>query len=155
MKKSHIFLSLLVIILCGCHTFKLTTQNFQPKGKRLAIISGLENDTNMMLAHYMSEAFVQYSTFEIIPQERIAKLVKGYPYDIKGPYSSAYMEIDFDFSLTDVEQLHRIQKKLGADYLYVLWSPITISHNNGMNYTIPVASQRLVGENSIALPGAL
>ena len=47
---------------------------------------------------------------------------------VKGPYKSAYFEIDVDYGKTDMARVKELQQHLGVDYLYVLWAPATVSH---------------------------
>jgi hypothetical protein len=49
---------------------------------------------------------------------------------VKGPYKSAYFEIDVDYAKTDMARVKELQQHLGVDYVYVLWAPATVSHGN-------------------------
>jgi hypothetical protein len=59
-------------------------------------------------------------------QAQIAQALKPYPQLIKGPYRSAYFEIDVDWGITDKQKLAAIQRVLGVDYLYVMWAPTAV-----------------------------
>jgi hypothetical protein len=122
-----------VCVLSACATFTPTSPNFKAKGKTLAVISGLENGANLQLAHYMTGALTENSQFKLISQKKIAELVRDYPFDIQGPYKAAYFDIEVDYSRTDVEKLKSIQKKLGVDYLYVMWAPSSTTYNSRTN----------------------
>jgi hypothetical protein len=128
-----ILLLLVALALTACATFRPTTPNYQAKGKTMAIISGLENGANLQLAHYMTVSMAEFSKFQMVPQKKIAELVRDYPFDIHGPYKAAYFDIEEDYSRTDVEKIRNIQKKLGVDYLYVLWAPSSTTYNARSN----------------------
>lgn len=134
--------SLLLLGGCARSTFKPLTADFHAKpGSSLAVISGLEGGENLLLCHYLSEELKEWSTYRIVSQKAIVKKIKGYPYNIQGPYRSAYFEIEMDFTKTDTAKLRRIQKKLGVDYLYVLWAPMATSITNTNHHTVHVVTQ--------------
>ncbi|HEU4502992.1 MAG TPA: hypothetical protein VFR82_15185, partial [Nitrospira sp.] len=56
--------------------------------------------------------------------------VPDYPQLVKGPYKSAYFEIDVDFSKTDMVRVKELQRHLAVDYVYMLWAPATVSHGH-------------------------
>jgi hypothetical protein len=144
MKKYIVILLALLLPCGGCarSTFKPLTADFHAKqGSSIAVISGLEHDGNLLLCHYLSEELKNYSTYRVVSQKAIAQKVKGYPFDIQGPYKSAYFEIEMDFTKTDTVKLSRIQKQLGVDYLFVLWAPIAVSMNSNSNNTVHVVTQ--------------
>ena len=144
MKKYVVILLALLFSLGGCarSTFKPLTADFHAKqGSSIAVISGLEHDGNLLLCHYQSEELKNYSTYRVVSQKAIAKKVKGYPYDIQGPYKSAYFEIEMDFTKMDTEKIKRIQRKLGVDYLYVLWAPVATTKGNTNHHTVHVVTQ--------------
>jgi hypothetical protein len=117
----------------ACSTFAPISPNFQAKGKTLAVISGLESGVNVQLAHYMTVALAESSRFHLVPQNKIAGVVRDYPFDIQGPYKAAYFDIEVDYSRTDVENIKSIQKQLGVDYLYVMWAPSSTTYNSRAN----------------------
>lgn len=131
LKKRVILLFLAACILplfsCapGYGRFKLTDKDFRPRGKSLAVLSGLDNDANVILSEYMAEAFKNRSTFQVLSGQEIKRVMPDYPINIKGPYKNAYFSFDVDYARTDVKKLKSIQQKLGVDYLYVLWAPST------------------------------
>jgi hypothetical protein len=65
------------------------------------------------------------SRFQLVPQKQVAQAIPNYPQLIKGPYDSAYFEIDVNYARTDVAKVKEVQKHVRADYLYVLWAPAT------------------------------
>ena len=60
----------------------------------------------------------------------MAQAVPNYPQLVKGPYRSAYFDIDVDYGKTDIARVKELQQHLRVDYLYVLWAPATVSHGN-------------------------
>jgi hypothetical protein len=130
----RVFLLILAAFaLSACSTFSPISDNFQAKGKTLAVISGLESGENIQLAQYMTVALAENSRFQLVPQKRIAAIIRDYPFDIQGPYKAAYFDIEEDFSRTDIEKIKSIQKNLGVDYLYVLWAPSSTTYNSRAN----------------------
>jgi hypothetical protein len=117
----------------ACSTFSPTSPNFKAKGNTLAVISGLESEVNVQLAHYLTLALDENSLFQLVPQKKIARIVRDYPFDIQGPYKAAYFDVEVDYSRTDVEKIKSIQKKLGVDYLYVMWAPSSTTYNSRAN----------------------
>ena len=120
----------LALIMSGCSTFHLTQEPFQPKGKKLAVISGLTNASSLDVAKALSEELGKTSRFHVLSQRQIAQAVPDYPQLVKGPYKSAYFEIDVDFSKTDMARVKELQRHLAVDYVYMLWAPATVSHGN-------------------------
>ena len=99
------------------------------EGASIAVICGIAEETNVKMASYISESLSEVSRFHVLSQKSIASKIKGYPVRIHGPYADVYFEIETDFSKTDREKLSKIQKKLGVDYLYVIWAPFSESIN--------------------------
>ena len=64
----------------------------------------------------------------MLSQQQVAQAIPHYPQMVKGPYKSAYFEIDVDYGKTDMARVKELQQHLGVDYLYVLWAPATVSH---------------------------
>lgn len=121
------------LTVSACSTFSPTSPNFKAKGNTLAVISGLESEVNVQLAHYLTLALDENSRFQLVPQKKIATIVRDYPFDIQGPYKAAYFDVEVDYSRTDVEKIKSIQKKLGVDYLYVMWAPSSTTYNSRAN----------------------
>lgn len=120
----------LALIISGCATFHLTQEPFQAKGKKLAVVSGLTNASSLGVAQALGEELEKASRFHVLSQRQIAQAVPDYPQLVKGPYKSAYFEIDVDFSKTDMARVKELQRHLAVDYVYVLWAPATVSHGN-------------------------
>lgn len=116
------------LVLSGCATFHLTQEPFQPKGKKLAVISGLTNASSLSVAQALGDELGKTSRFQILSQKQVAQAIPNYPQLVKGPYKSAYFEIDVDYAKTDVARVKELQHHLGVDYVYVLWAPATVSH---------------------------
>jgi hypothetical protein len=117
---------ILTLWVSGCATFHLTQEPFQPKGKKLAVLAGLTNPSSLQAAQALADAIGQTSQFQVMPQKHISQVLPNYPQLIKGPYTSAYFEIDVDYDKTDVGRVKEIQKQLGTEYLYVLWAPTSV-----------------------------
>src|SRR3990170_7236689 len=143
--------SILFIVLSlfvgACSAFNLVDQNFRPKGRTLAVISGLNNDPNILAAQHMTEALRKNSRFQVMSQKQVVQSVSNYPQNIKGPYRSAYFEIEKDYSNTDIKKLRQIQQQLGVDYLYVMWTP-TATVMNDKIYTYHIITQLFEGSSS-------
>ena len=120
----------LIVALSGCSTFHLTQETFQPKGKKLAVIAGMTNDSSLSIAKSLGDELGQTSMFQVLSQKQIAQAIPNYPQLVKGPYKSAYFEIDVDYAKTDMARVKELQQHLGVDYVYVLWAPATVSHGN-------------------------
>lgn len=116
------------LVLSGCATFHLTQEPFQPKGKKLAVISGLTNASSLSVAQALGDELGKTSRFQILSQKQVAQAIPNYPQLVKGPYKSAFFEIDVDYAKTDVTRVKELQQHLGVDYVYVLWAPATVSH---------------------------
>ncbi len=86
-------------------------------------MAGVDNDMNIAVAESMAEALVRNSTFKVMPAKQVAQRVAGYPQQIKGPYNSADITIDINYSKTDLQKVKEIMRKLGTDYAYVIWAP--------------------------------
>jgi hypothetical protein len=118
----------ITLVLCGCATFHLTQEPFQPKGKKLAVISGLTNASSLTIAQALGDELGKTSVFQVLSHKQVAQVIPNYPQLVKGPYKSAYFEIDVDYAKTDMARVKELQQHLGVDYLYVLWAPATVSH---------------------------
>lgn len=117
----------ITLVLSGCATFHLTQEPFQPKGKRLAVIAGLTNPSSLSLANSLGDELGKTSVFQVLSQKQVAQAIPNYPQLVKGPYKSAYFEIDVDYTKTDLARVKELQQRLSVDYVYVLWAPATVS----------------------------
>jgi hypothetical protein len=133
MVKKIILLSFVIVLLSSCGGFQLVDRNFSPKGNSIAVIAGINDEVNEYLAHSMTEALKNRTRFKVISQKRVRKSLKHYPVNIDGPYSAAYLNIETDYNHTDTKKIKRIQKKLGVDYVYVLWAPTSVTYNGSVN----------------------
>lgn len=118
----------IALLLSGCATFHLTQDPFQPKGKKLAVIAGLTNPSSLQIAQALGDELGKTSQFQVLSQRQVAQAIPNYPQLVKGPYKSAYFEIDVDYGRTDLARIKELQQHLGVDYVYVLWAPATVSH---------------------------
>jgi hypothetical protein len=122
------FAAVLALAASGCfNPFYLLDSNFKPKGRSIAVIAGLPENASVAVAGLVAEELRKQSRYQVTPHAQVAQTVKPYPQLIKGPYRSAYFEIDVEWSLTDKQKLAAIQRSLGVDYLYVMWAPTAIS----------------------------
>ncbi len=126
LRKSAVLVFL--IVLNACSTFTLTDTDFKPKGKTIAVVAGLDDDENVKVAYYMTEALRKHSRFQVVPQKQVAQTL-GYPIKIQGPYKTAYFQIETDYTKTDVKRIRTILQKLGVDYVYAVWTPSTTVYN--------------------------
>ena len=121
---------LVLAVLAGCVSmvsgiiFSPVNGDIQAGGKTLAIVAATNNDMTLAIVDSMAEAFRRNSTFKVLPAKQTAQRIPGYPQEIKGPYNSAYVTIDIDFSKTDSKKVREIMKKVGTDYAYVIWIPV-------------------------------
>jgi len=121
---------LVLAALAGCVSmfsgliFSPVDGDIQANGKTLAIVAATNNDMTLAIVDSMAEAFSRNSTFRVQPAKQTAQRIPGYPQEIKGPYNSAYVTIDIDFSKTDIKKVREIMKKVGTDYAYVIWIPV-------------------------------
>lgn len=116
------------LLISGCATFHLTQESFRPKGTKLAVIAGLTNPSSLQAAQALADELGKTSRFKVLSQKQVAQAIPNYPQLVKGPYKSAYFEIDVDYGRTDLARIKELQQHLGVDYLYVLWAPATVSH---------------------------
>lgn len=124
-------LLLAAALLAACtSSFKPLDSSFKPKGRSLAVVSGTTDNASAAMAHLLGEALQKHSRYQVMPQKQIAGALSVYPQNIKGPYRSAYFDIDVDWKLADKKKIAAIQKQLGVDYLYVVWAPAAVSTNN-------------------------
>ncbi|MBI1921320.1 MAG: hypothetical protein HYS23_09610 [Geobacter sp.] len=116
-------------VLTGCVSmfsgfmFSPTAGEINADNKSIAVVAGVDNDINIAVTESMTEALARNSTFKVMPAKQVTKRVTGYPQQIKGPYNSAHITIDIDYSKTDLQKVKEIMKKLGTDYAYVIWAP--------------------------------
>lgn len=142
----QVVLGLTIILMAsGCShysvSFNLTNGNFKPKGKSIAVISGVKEEQSVVLAQLVSDTLRKISRYQVVSTEKISQAVVPYPQTIKGPYKSAYFHIDTDWSLSDRKKIADIQRALGVDYLYVIWAPIALSNNGRPVLTVLAIGQ--------------
>ncbi len=128
--------AMLALAASGCfNAFNVLDGNFKPKGRSIAVLAGVPEEANLAVAALVTEELRKQSRYRVMSQAQIAEAVKPYPQLIKGPYRSAYFEVDVDWSLTDKQKLAAMQRSLGVDYLYVMWAPTAVSwgSNKGAN----------------------
>jgi hypothetical protein len=133
MYRKIVLFAVILIFLTSCGGFQLVDRNFSPKGNSIAVITGINDEMNEYLALSMTEALKKRSSFKVVSQKRVRKSLRHYPVNIDGPYSAAYINIEPDFNHTDTKKIKKIQKKLGVDYIYVLWAPTSVTTNGSIN----------------------
>jgi hypothetical protein len=137
----RIWLLALIIMLGACvSTFNPVNGDFKPKGKTLAVIAGLDNESNQLAAQYMSESLKQNTRFQVMPHKQVKQTLPNYPTNIQGPYKTAYFEIEVDYARTDLKKIKAIQQQLGVDYLYVLWAPSETTYG-GKIHSLNIVAQ--------------
>ncbi len=133
MKKTSVLsvmCSALLTIGCmqkiGGTVFKTTVKDIKTGKGSIAVLAGSSDEQVLVMARYATEAFAKKTRFDVMSQEQIGKRISGYPFNIQGPYRSAYKKVAEDFSLTDVNKLRTLQQRLGVKYLYVIWNPLSL-----------------------------
>jgi len=120
--------AMLALAASGCfNAFNVLDGNFKPKGRSIAVLAGVPEDANLAVVALVTDELRKQSRYRVMSQAQIAEAVKPYPQLIKGPYRSAYFEVDVDWKLTDKQKLAVLQRSLGVDYLYVMWAPTAVS----------------------------
>ena len=114
------------LCLSSCATFQLIQEPSRFNGKKLAVVPGLTNPSSLQAAQAFADEVGRASRYQVLSQKQVAQAIPNYPQLIRGPYTSAYFEIDEDYGKTDVGRVRDIQKHLGVDYLYILWAPTSI-----------------------------
>jgi hypothetical protein len=127
----RVWLLVLTMMLGACmSTFNPVNGDFKPKGKTLAVIAGLDHESNQLAAQYMSESLKQNTRFQVMPYKQVKQTLPNYPTNIQGPYKTAYFEIEVDYAKTDLKKIKAVQQQLGVDYLYVLWAPSATTYGS-------------------------
>jgi len=128
--RTGVLLVILSSVIAGCaSTFNPVSNDVKFKPKSLAVIAGLDNEPNVLLAQAMSESLKKNTRFQVMPYKQVKQSLANYPTDIQGPWKSAYFEIEVDYTKTDMKKVRAIQQQLGVDYLYVLWTPSETVYN--------------------------
>lgn len=126
--KKILLITTLSIFISGCipTLFNLVDNDIKPGKKSIAVISGLREEVSMSVAHEMTLQLQKHSKFHVMSTRTILNKISGYPVKIRGPYTAAYMGIDKDFSNTDRNRVRMMQRRLGVDYLYIIWAPSAV-----------------------------
>lgn len=118
----HVTLTACVSMLSGL-IYSSVGDEVKASGKSIAVVAGVDNDMNVAVAESMAEALSRNSTFKVLPSKQVAQRIAGYPQKIKGPYNSAYLSLDIDFTKTDIKKVREIVKRVGTEFVYVIWVP--------------------------------
>lgn len=152
------------LLFAGCllntvRYFDLTKEHFTLKGRTIAVIVGSREELNVFFADQVAEALAKRSTFRVLSQSEIVKADPAYPQNIRGPYTSAYFDVETDYTNTDVARLKDLSRRLGADYLFVIWVPTTYASNHGRFYNVVEVAQLFefpsgeeVGSSQLRIP---
>ncbi len=132
---------LLILSLTSCSSFNLVDLNSKPAGSSIAVICGINNDANVALATVMTESLQNKTSFKVLSQKQVADAVPNYPTRITGPYKYAYMQIDEDYTRTDIEKLKDYYKKLKVKYMLVIWVPILTTVKTTSQYGTSIDEQ--------------
>lgn len=143
-RSAIILLFALALQACSFSTFDPIDPGFKPKGRTLAVVAGLDNEPSVNVAESMTESLKKHTRFQVMSNKQVAQSVPGYPQPIKGPYSSAYFQIEKDYTRTDLKKVREIQQRLGVDYLYVLWVP-TATTMQGTIHQLHIIAQLFEG----------
>jgi len=151
-RKQKLLLSIgiLSFLLSSCvSTFNPVKQGYTMRGKTIAVIAGLDNEPNLHVARSMSESLAKHTRFQVMSSKKVEQTLIGYPSNIQGPYKSAYFEIEADYAKSDRNKISALQKKLGVDYLYVIWSPSATSYGEKI-HSLNVIAQMFESGNEVA-----
>ena len=148
MRQRYLWMMMLTgaLLVQGCSTFQLTQEPFTPKGKRLAVIAGLTNPSSLEAAQAFADELGKASQFQVISQKQVAQAIPHYPQLIKGPYNSAYFEIDIDYTKTDLDRVKQLHKSLQTDYLYVLWAPSVTTNGQKSWFTKDYSIMQVIAQ---------
>jgi hypothetical protein len=148
MRQRYLWMMMLTgaLLVQGCSTFQLTDEPFTPKGKRLAVIAGLTNPSSLEAAQAFTDELGKASQFQVISQKQVAQAIPHYPQLIKGPYNSAYFEIDIDYTKTDLDRVKQLHKSLQTDYLYVLWAPSVTTNGQKSWFTKDYSIMQVIAQ---------
>ena len=149
MRQRYLWMMMMLtgaLLVQGCSTFQLTHEPFTPKGKRLAVIAGLTNPSSLEAAQAFADELGKASQFQVISQKQVAQAIPHYPQLIKGPYNSAYFEIDIDYTKTDLDRVKQLHKSLQTDYLYVLWAPSVTTNGQKSWFTKDYSIMQVIAQ---------
>jgi hypothetical protein len=147
--------ALVLLLAAGCFsTFTLNDSGYRPRGRSLAVVAGLDNEASASVARGMTEAFRKHTRFQVLSQGQVAQAVPGYPQKIKGPYTSAYFQIEADYGNTDRRKVRELQHRIGADYLYVVWAP-TATVTQGTIHQLHIIAQLFEGPDAKEVGGGM
>lgn len=118
-----IVLALLAVnISCAGLTFNIVNKDFNTNGKKIAVVSGLNKEENLVYSAILTNALKKKSGLRVVSQKYIKSKLPHYPYRIKGPYL-AYITMDTKYERTNLEQIKELYRKLNVDFIYVVWTP--------------------------------
>ncbi len=139
MKKIRIALlvitSLVIFSSCGLWQtrFSVIDKTHRVKPAKLAVISATDHEAPLLLAVKMTEELKKQSRFRLMSQGAVKRAFPSYPFKVKGPFRETYTKTVTDFSKTDKRKISLIARKLGVQYLYVLWVPSVVVYNDSVN----------------------
>ncbi len=119
----------LVLLFIGCVSmfsgmiFSTPNGEVNAKGKTVAVVPAFDTDMTVAVAQSMTRSLAKTSTFKVMPAGSVKQRIGDFPPLIKGPWTSAEMTIDEDYTKTDFKKVKEVMKKLGTEYAYFIWSP--------------------------------
>lgn len=139
MKKNiTIFLSIIISTLtffsCGfSFSHDQLKSNINPRGRIAVLIAdNRQTESSLKYANVLTAHLIKNTTFEVVSQAQVAGTLPGYPERIQGPYKTAMVELNENYSLTDTKTLEQIANKLRVQFLYVFWMPIGFDLDHGI-----------------------
>src|SRR5215470_8039352 len=93
MRLRAVLAAVLAVAASGCfNAFNVLDSDFKPKGRSLAVLAGVPEEGNVVVAALIADELRKQSRYQIVSNAQIAKAVNPYPQVIKGPYRSAYFQ---------------------------------------------------------------
>ena len=111
------------LMLNGCGASIQVIDDVRAEGNRIAFVAGSTDQASLLTAAEFTDQFEKKSALKVVSQQEIAAKLGAYPVKIQGPYKESFSECEVSFDETDKKKINEIQKKLGADYLCVIWAP--------------------------------
>ncbi len=159
MKRLIACTALLFTISCA-QGFQITAEGPDLKRKTIAVLCGTPFASTDMLASILTAELSRQTRFSVMPYANVKRILGESHRRIRGPYMHAYIEIEENYALTDVDALRQIRSMLDVDCLLVLWTPVelrdVITPHEGHTALppVPVESVHIICQ-MYAFPGPL
>lgn len=134
----------MMFLTTSCLTHQYLKKDFKQNSKIAVICAEPKyKELSMSLVSKLESELIKSTTFTVVKQDQIMKVIPDYPQKIKGPYGMVVSSnIDENYSKTDISSLKEIAKKLKVDYLYVVWTPLFVEYvDAGTMYLTPSIAQ--------------